>query len=57
MMSKYTKPKLREKLKKKIQAGSKGGQPGEWSGRKSQMLAKEYKAQGGGYTNSRGRTS
>ena len=57
MMSKYTKPKLREKLKKKIQASSKGGKPGQWSARKSQLLAKEYKAQGGGYTSSKGRTS
>ena len=30
-------------------AGSKGGDAGEWSGRKAQMLAKEYKDAGGGY--------
>ena len=34
-----------------IKAGSKGGKPGQWSGRKAQMLAKQYKAKGGGYRN------
>ena len=45
----YTKPGMRKKLFKKIKAGSKGGNPGQWSGRKAQMLAKEYKTAGGGY--------
>lgn len=45
----YTKPRMRENLFKKIKAGSKGGKPGQWSARKAQMLAKEYKAKGGGY--------
>lgn len=45
----YTKPTMRKELFKKIKAGSKGGDPGEWSARKAQMLAKEYKAKGGGY--------
>lgn len=45
----YTKPGMRKELFKKIKAGTKGGDPGEWSGRKAQMLAKEYKAKGGGY--------
>jgi hypothetical protein len=48
-MSNYTKPKLRERLKNKIMAGSKGGKPGQWSARKAQLLAKEYEAAGGGY--------
>jgi hypothetical protein len=30
-------------------AGGKGGSPGQWSARKAQMLAKQYKAKGGGY--------
>ena len=30
-------------------AGSKGGDAGEWSARKAQMVAKQYKAKGGGY--------
>lgn len=45
----YTKPTMRKKLFEKIKAGSKGGDPGEWSARKAQMLAREYKANGGGY--------
>ena len=32
-----------------VKAGSKGGKAGQWSARKAQMLAKEYKAKGGGY--------
>jgi|TARA_R100001460_G_scaffold74216_2_gene115274 hypothetical protein len=32
-----------------IMASSKGGKPGQWSARKAQMLAKKYKAAGGGY--------
>ena len=45
----YTKPGMRKRLFNKIMAGSKGGKPGQWSARKAQMLAKQYKAAGGGY--------
>ena len=45
----YTKPALRKRLFQKIKAGTKGGDRGEWSGRKAQLLAREYKAAGGGY--------
>jgi|TARA_R100001015_G_C4631590_1_gene194218 hypothetical protein len=45
----YTKPTMRKTLFNKIKAGSKGGKPGQWSARKAQMLAKQYKAKGGGY--------
>lgn len=45
----YTKPTMRKRLFEKIKAGSKGGNPGQWSARKAQMLAKQYKAAGGGY--------
>ena len=45
----YTKPKMRASLFKKIKAGSKGGDPGEWSARKAQLLATQYKKAGGGY--------
>jgi hypothetical protein len=45
----YTKIGLRERIKNRIMAGSKGGDAGEWSARKAQMLAKEYKDAGGGY--------
>tara|TARA_A100001515_G_scaffold130949_1_gene118435 strand:- start:980 stop:1204 length:225 start_codon:yes stop_codon:yes gene_type:complete len=47
----YTKPGMRKKLFEKIKAGGKGGKPGQWSARKAQMLAREYKAKGGGYKN------
>ena len=45
----YTKPTMRKRLFNKIKAGSKGGKPGQWSARKAQMLAKQYKDAGGGY--------
>ena len=45
----YTKPALRKRLFNQIKAGGKGGKPGQWSARKAQMLAKKYKAAGGGY--------
>ena len=45
----YTKPGMRKRMFNRIKAGSKGGKPGQWSGRTAQMLAKQYKAAGGGY--------
>ena len=45
----YTKPTMRKRLFRKILAGSKGGRAGQWSARKAQMLARQYKAKGGGY--------
>ncbi len=45
----YTKPSMRKTLFNSIKSGSKGGGPGQWSARKAQMLAKQYKAKGGGY--------
>tara|TARA_B100002019_G_C20828545_1_gene384085 strand:+ start:164 stop:355 length:192 start_codon:yes stop_codon:yes gene_type:complete len=45
----YTKPTLRKRLFRAILAGGKGGRPGQWSARKAQMLARKYKAAGGGY--------
>lgn len=45
----YTKPTMRKRLFNKIKAGTKGGKAGQWSARKAQMLAKQYKAAGGGY--------
>ena len=53
--SKYTKPALRERIKKRITAGSKGGKPGQWSARKAQMVASEYKKAGGGYKGGQGK--
>ena len=45
----YTKPSLRKSIFNRIKAGGKGGSPGQWSARKAQMVAKAYKAAGGGY--------
>ena len=45
----YTKPGMRKRLFEQIKAGSKGGKPGQWSARKAQLLARRYKAAGGGY--------
>jgi hypothetical protein len=45
----YTKPTMRKRLFEQIKAGNKGGAAGQWSARKAQMLAKQYKAKGGGY--------
>lgn len=35
--------------------GSKGGKPGQWSARKAQLLASEYKEAGGGYKGGKGK--
>ena len=49
----YTKPELRERIKNRIMAGTKGGKAGQWSARKAQLLAHEYEKAGGGYTGPR----
>lgn len=46
----YTKPDLRKRIFNSVKAGSAGGDAGQWSGRKAQLVAKKYKAAGGGYT-------
>lgn len=53
----YTKPSMRKRLFNKIKAGTKGGDAGEWSARKAQLLAREYKKAGGGYTNGKSKKS
>ena len=45
----YTKPGMRKRMFSAIKAGSKGGNPGQWSARKAQLLAQRYKKGGGGY--------
>ena len=45
----YTKPTMRKSLVASVKAGSSGGRPGQWSARKAQLVAKKYKAKGGGY--------
>jgi hypothetical protein len=41
---------LWDRIKNKVQRGSKGGLAGQWSARKAQLLVKEYKDQGGKFT-------
>jgi len=53
--SKYTKPALRKRIFNRIKAGSKGGKPGQWSARKAQLVASEYKKAGGGYKGGEGK--
>ena len=45
----YTKPTMRKTLFNRIKSGTKGGKAGQWSARKAQLLAKQYKVKGGGY--------
>lgn len=46
----YTKPSMRKALFNKIKASATHGTAaGQWSARKAQLLAKKYKAAGGGY--------
>ena len=47
----YTKPGMRKSLFNKIKGqATQGTAAGQWSARKSQLLAKQYKAKGGGYS-------
>ena len=46
----YTKQAMRERIKNRIKAGSKGGKPGQWSARKAQLLSQAYERAGGGYS-------
>lgn len=46
----YTKPGMRKSLFEKIKGqATQGTGAGQWSARKAQLLAKQYKAKGGGY--------
>ena len=45
----YTNPALHERIKQRVMRGDKGGKPGQWSARKAQMVAAQYKAAGGHY--------
>ena len=46
----YTNPGMRKKLFEQIKGqATQGTAAGQWSARKSQLLAKQYKAKGGGY--------
>ena len=46
----YTKPEMRKRMFQQIKSAAvQGTAAGQWSGRKAQLLAKRYKARGGGY--------
>lgn len=46
----YTKPGLRKKIVSSVKAAATHGTgAGQWSARKAQLVAKKYKAAGGGY--------
>ena len=46
----YTKPGMRKALFESIKSRAvQGTGAGQWSARKAQLLAKQYKAKGGGY--------
>jgi hypothetical protein len=46
----YTKPSLRKKIVAQVKAAATHGtKAGQWSARKAQLVAKKYKAAGGGY--------
>lgn len=46
----YTKPGLRKKIVSEVKAAATHGtKAGQWSARKAQLVAKKYKAAGGGY--------
>ena len=46
----YTKPELRKRIVSQVKAAdTHGTKAGQWSARKAQLVAKKYKAAGGGY--------
>jgi hypothetical protein len=46
----YTKPTLRKKILSQVKSAAvQGTAAGQWSARKAQLVAKKYKAAGGGY--------
>jgi hypothetical protein len=46
----YTKPEMRKKIVSQVKAAAtQGTGAGQWSARKAQLVAKKYKAAGGGY--------
>jgi hypothetical protein len=46
----YTKPGLRKRIVSQVKsAATHGTKAGQWSARKAQLVAKKYKAAGGGY--------
>ena len=51
--AKKTQPEKWKRIVAAVKAGSKGGSPGSWSGRKAQVATARYKKSGGGYKGAR----
>lgn len=49
-VAKKTNPGKWKSIVARVKAGSKGGDPGEWSARKAQLATQMYKKSGGGYS-------
>lgn len=49
-VAKKTNPAKWKSIVARVKAGSKGGDPGEWSARKAQLATQMYKKSGGGYS-------
>jgi len=47
--AKKTDPAKWKRIVAAVKAGSKGGNPGQWSARKAQLAVQKYKSSGGGY--------
>ena len=47
--AKKTNPEKWNRIVASVKAGTKGGDPGEWSARKAQLATQQYKSSGGGY--------
>lgn len=47
--AKKTNPEKWNRIVASVKAGTKGGDPGEWSARKAQLATQKYKASGGDY--------
>ena len=50
-------PELWKRIVARVKAGTKGGDPGEWSARKAQLAVSQYKSSGGSYDGPKKETS
>lgn len=57
MEAKKKDPAKWKRIVASVKAGSKGGDPGEWSARKAQLAVQRYKKSGGGYVGPKKETS
>ena len=57
MEAKRKNPEKWKRIVAAVKAGSKGGDPGQWSARKAQLAVQRYKGSGGGYVGPKKETS